>query len=164
MPVNRIIRGLAVISSVLALGAGPCNKVTGGGMVDGVAGRATIAFNGNGCGDVPRGQLEYVDHDSGVKMHAELIEATFCFPEDQCTGCLTGEYQLIGDYRSTNPSFPGTGQLRACVADLGEGKKATANDTASIQIFTGPYAGYFNSGIIHGNVQQHKCPGKGGSF
>lgn len=179
---KSLILGLGI--AALTLGAGPCpSKVTGGGML---AGRATIAFKGDSCGNTTKGEFEYVAHEGVVKMHGELVELTQCFaigtdesgnlittcPQCQALRALLNpppqppgiaDFQFLVSYRSTNPSFAGNGQALVCVSDNGEGSNASGSDAAFIQVLTGPFAGYTNFGAVQGNIAQHKCP-KGISF
>jgi len=142
-------------------------KVTGAGNLDGTNGRATIAFNGDSCDDVVKGKFEFIDHDSGENMHGDVVAVTVCGVEGACTLCgnsaTLGAYEIVATYRSMDPDRPGTGELFACVSDNGEGAHSSGPDTASIQVLSGPFVGYTNSGVVRGNIQQHKCP-KGSTF
>jgi hypothetical protein len=59
-------------------------------------------------------------------------------------GCLMGE----PSYESQNSSRPGGGLLLLVVCDLDR----AGNDFIYIQVETGPYAGYSNSGMPSGNI------------
>jgi hypothetical protein len=174
MRMERVTAAVAVVLFGFSLSG--CNKVTGGGTLEGFSGRATVAFNADGCGDVAKGEFEFVDHNAVVKMHGDVVAATQCVLPGQCAPCEalrssinpsetpgTADYQIIATYRSTNPSFPGNGDVLACVSDNGEGSNAIVADVAYIQVQSGPFAGYTNYGMIQGNIQQHKCP-KGSTF
>lgn len=172
MSYRRFIPGLLLVLSPLLIATTCPSKVTGGGSIDGNAGRATIAFNGDSCGATPKGELQYVDHDSGVKFHGTVTDVNQCGVQaDGSSNCVchdlnpafglgASDIEIDGFYRSTNPSTEGGGSFVACVSDNGEGSKKSAADAALIYVVDGPYAGYTNSGTVQGNVQMHKCPGK----
>ena len=155
--------------ALTALLAGACDRATGGGRLDGVNGRASFGFNGDGCDTTNfKGQVQYQDHDGGQKLHGDVTFARQCLVGGDCPVCdplrislgfpLTlGDYEVTIDYKSTNPAFPGSGTATVCFTDNGEGVNSTGSDTAIIQVHSGPYAGYLNYGSIRGNVQQHKC-------
>jgi len=66
-------------------------------------------------------------------------------------------YEIKIHYRSTNPKEPGEGEAVACVVDNGEGINAISLDNAFIDVVSGPYNGYTNSGPVKGNIQSHEC-------
>lgn len=146
-----------------------CDRATGGGRLEGVNGRASFGFTGDGC-DFPvfKGQVQYNDHDGGQKFNGNVNYARQCLVGGDCPVCdplrislgfpLTlGDYEVGVDYQSTNPAVPGSGTAILCFTDNGEGANAVASDNAIIQVQSGPYAPYLNYGDIRGNVQQHKC-------
>ena len=148
-----------------------CDRVTGGGRLEGVNGRASFGFNADGCG-IPdfKGQLQFNDHDGGQKFHGNVAFARQCVVDGDCPVCdplrislgfplTTGDYEVTINYDSTNPAQPGSGLATVCLTDNGEGANAVDSDNAIIQIQSGPYAPYLNFGPLRGNVQQHKCSG-----
>ena len=153
-----------------ALLASACDRATGGGRLDGVNGRASFGFNGDGC-DFPnsfKGNFQYNDHDGGQKFSGDVTYARQCLVGGDCPVCdplrislgfpLTlGDYEVAVNYRSTNPAVSGGGTAVLCVTVNGEGANAVAADNAIVQVQSGPYAPYLNFGSIRGNVQQHKC-------
>ena len=165
MKTSRILFCL-VLTMLLA---SACDRATGGGRLEGVNGRASFGFNGDGCGGTDfKGQLQYQDHDGGQKLNGDVTFARQCLVGGDCPVCdplriqlgfpLTlGDYEVTVAYDSTNPAFPGGGTGTFCVTDNGEGANAVDSDSAIIQLNSGPYAGYLNFGSIRGNVQQHKC-------
>lgn len=146
-------------------------KVTGGGFVQKADGsRANFGFNASSCDGPVSGNFNYHDRtaagfDGGVKMNGAVIEANQC---DEAGGCsLAGAgpgdpkcpyegYGVTVGYKSTNPKVPGTGTAGACVVDNGEGKNSTG-DLLGLAVDSGPYAGYFLSGTVKGNIQAHAC-------
>ena len=162
-------RTLFVCLALTALLVSACDRATGGGKLDGVNGRASFGFNGDGCDTTNfKGQVQYNDQDGGQKLHGDVVYARQCLVGGDCPVCdplritlgfpLTlGDYEITVDYRSTNPAISGGGTATVCLTDNGEGAKAVDSDSAIIQVQSGPYAGYLNYGSISGNVQQHKC-------
>lgn len=154
---------------LMALLVASCDRATGGGKLEGVNGRASFGFTGDGCDTTNfKGQFQYNDQDGGQKLHGDVVFARQCLVDGDCPVCdplriqlgfpLTlGDYEVTVDYRSTNNASPGTGTATVCFTDNGEGAKAVDSDSAIISISSGPYAGYLNHGSIQGNVQQHKC-------
>lgn len=145
-------------------------------------GKANFGFNADSCDDSCSvvGHFNYHDKnapdyadDGGVKMNGVVIEAAECveFSLDTsfaCSYCLDNYYDNDGDnygavyavkvrYTSTNPKIRGIGYAVGCVIDNGEGVNATEADMAVFEVLTGPYAGYKNSGEVHGNIQAHEC-------
>lgn len=159
-----------LLTTLVALASGACDRSTGGGRLDGANGRASFGFTADGC-DFPdsfKGNVQYQDHDGGQKFNGDVVYARQCLVGGDCPVCdplritlgfpLTlGDYEVGINYRSTNPNFPGDGTAVLCVTDNGEGVNSTGSDTAIVQIQSGPYAPYLNYGSIRGNVQQHKC-------
>jgi hypothetical protein len=157
---------LAALFVVVALTSG-CDRVTGGGRLDGVNGTASFGFNADGC-NFPefKGEFQYVDNDRNVKFHGDVVFARQCIAVEDCPTCdalrtalgfpLTfADYEIQLAYRSQ----AGDGTARVCVTDNGEGANSTGSDTAIVVVETGPYAGYLNYGSARGNIQQHRCTG-----
>jgi len=70
-------------------------------------------------------------------------------------GYLTG---IEAYYYSTNPKYPGEGEVSVCVADYGEGHNADSDDQLFLFVDGGPYDGYQNGGNVRGNIQAYPCP------
>lgn len=171
MRLNRFSARVFVAAASVVI-AGCAGKVTGGGSLIGTAGHGSFGVTADSCGKTTKGQFEYVDHDSVVKLHGDVVGAGQCvagLTTCDCQALVPGfglgfaDYEIDSEYRSTNPQVPGGGHVIACVSDNGEGSKATGADNASIHVVSGPFTGYNNIGYVQGNIQQHKCPGKTGS-
>lgn len=145
-----------------------CKRVTGGGQLRGANGRATVAFTGNGCdSNKIKGQVQYRDHNSNVKFHGTVVTASHCVRIGDCPTCdplfiafgygftQESDFEIVANYRSTNPAVKGTGKVTFCVSDRGEGAGAT--DIGIVSVENGPFAGYQNHGPVQGNVQEHEC-------
>ena len=168
MSSKRLIASLLVVFSPLLLAATCSTKVTGGGSLEGADGRATIALTANSCGDATKGQFQYVDQAAGVKMHGDVVAVQQCvagLTDCQCQdlsfgfGLGANDSQVDASYRSTNPAAPGEGHVVACIRDNGQGANSVP-DAASVHVLDGPFVGYAHDGVLKGNFQQHKCPGK----
>lgn len=151
-------------ASLVMIGCTSPTKVTGGGQIAPYSSypsdSASFGFNGNSCESGITGQFNFIDSslriDGGVKFHATVTDAYIC--DDfffGCAPCAYGDNVVEGDYRSTNPKFPGTGSFSACLIDGGEGNGTT--DTAYIRVSGGPFDGYSLGGTVSGNVQEHDC-------
>jgi hypothetical protein len=130
------LRGLGFAAGFVAVVlANACDRVTGGGRLDGANGKATFGFTADGCA-IPefKGEFQYVDNDRGVKFHGDIIYARQCIVAEDCPACdlmriqlgfpLTfGDYEIQVAYRSQD----GDGTARACFTDNGEGANATGS-------------------------------------
>jgi len=68
------------VTGVYAKGCGPKNgKVTGGGQIAIPGGKASFGFNAMKFSrdDGPKGELQYIDHVSGIKVHAHELEELY---------------------------------------------------------------------------------------
>jgi hypothetical protein len=68
---------ISMITGVFAQCAPCTGKVTGGGQIQiSTGGEASFGFNAMkfSRNEFPNGELEYVDHDSGDKVHAHLLD------------------------------------------------------------------------------------------
>ncbi|MGR8931011.1 MAG: choice-of-anchor P family protein [Gammaproteobacteria bacterium] len=107
--------------------------VTGGGQLH----KATFGFNAR----PGKGQLQYIDHNTGRKVHSETVDVdTFQISGDCAT--FTGVTKDGLDYN-----------VEAC--DKGE---PGTDDTFSLELYNGGVTPiYQNSGVIdHGNIQLHQ--------
>jgi hypothetical protein len=140
--------------AVAALLLGAC-KVTGGGWIQSATGakKATFGFNWqttfnettNETRATARGS--WSDGDVKFKIDRGIV---FTFTDGQ-DGCAFG----FGHYVSQSKADPGDGELTICLCDYGE-PGATNGDTISIQVTSGPYSGYTNSGELQGGNLQVK--------
>jgi hypothetical protein len=165
--------GLVVITALLF--AGCAGKFTGGGKLpsaDQVPGHsASFGFTYEITRADGSGRLSGAYHDSyvsgGVKFSfdglqmglgscASLFPPSVCQVIDNVLGvssdeCISGQ----GSYRSTNPAISGGGNLGILACDRGE-PGPSSGDSIAVQVFTGPYAGYVDSGFTtNGNLQAH---------
>ncbi|MEA2405051.1 MAG: hypothetical protein QOE08_1698, partial [Thermoleophilaceae bacterium] len=53
----------------------------------------------------------------------------------------------VVQYRSTNPRISDSGEANVTFCDNG-----SSGDTLSVEVTSGPYAGYSNQGEVHGSV------------
>jgi hypothetical protein len=171
-----------VIVGALAL-AGCAEQFSGGGgMASALGGpNANFGFNYklNSSDPLGGGSLQgvYIDRDASgtpvVKMKftgspADICGAEFgtscdtfinneCGSDASCQAefhsadnCIFSE----ASYTSTNPARPGSGIAVILSCDRGKGgTPSTNNDSLGIQVFSGPYNGYFNEGTItNGNL------------
>ena len=142
--------GLAAVSMVSCLGT-----YTGGGTMDSVAGgknKATFGFMieatdplGEGFPTAVEGQFEYSDRAAGVRFHVAEMEPAY-YAE-----LITSPRAYIEIYTGVYTCAEGTG-----LVDFGVGsdQQDGSSDAVSVRVYTGPYAGYYNSGLIKdGNIQ-----------
>ena len=164
-----------VVSLLICSVVGCANpgKITGGGKLIGYDGFdiAAFGFNGDTCdGDLnnPTGHFNFVDQEAGVKMNGSLEAHGVCVDPDQWEGewlaldCIFSPFPypvhlVVANYRSTKPRNRGEGQFLAYVKDNGEGGKASGDDQMQILVFSGPFAGYLQEGVVQGNVKDHTC-------
>jgi hypothetical protein len=142
-------------------------QLTGGGWMRSVNGVDKATFSVNY--DVAKGQEApgvckyelthirgtYHDHgtdvrfkidDKDVKFIVCFIDPDFTVPplDNNCAGFVTS-------YESQDPKLPGRGHVSVAPCDHGEPGDV---DFLAIQVQSGPYAGYFNSGpVLGGNFQ-----------
>ena len=118
-------------------------KITGGGWLESaVEGKANFGVVFNGCKDDATLNFTYHDKAAGVKLKGGLYE-------------IIDEDTLKVEYRSTNPKDRGEGLAILTLVDNGEG--TGEHGDLSIEIYSGPFAGYKNIGLINGNIQEHEC-------
>jgi hypothetical protein len=153
---------LAVVGLAAANLTGCVGKFTGGGSIDSIAGapqKATFGFvldainpDENGNPTALTGQFQFNDHGAGVLFHVAQLEPTGTF--DPSGPALFFNY--IGTYTSDQ----GSGTLRLGVASHDQVvpfDPSTANsDAVLVDVFDGPYAGYYNSGLVQNGIIQFK--------
>ena len=145
---KMIIISLLVVGALLLSGCVATGKVTGGGWVEssGGEGKANFGFCAARTllGDTS-GKFTYRDKNAGVSMSGDITFAAHAGD---------GTYFLSGTYRSTNPKDPGSGAWEARVED--DGEPGIGGDSFAIEITSGPFFPYSNSGDLGGgNIQAH---------
>lgn len=164
------VLGSIMFSNCQVLGPG---KVTGGGNVEPLVGigngtKPVFSISGSSCDDPnhPNGRIEFHDQDApkypdggGLMLQGTVIDISQC-QSTTCSGgtfaCPLNSYIASGGYKSTNPKYPGVGNVAVCLGDNGEGKSGTG-DLLELALTNGPYDGYQVSGKINGNIQGHDC-------
>ena len=174
---NKLLKTCVTLATALVATA--CmnpGKVTGGGKVVDDSGKAIANFgmNADTCsGDLlnPRGQFNWVDQTNGVKMNGRVVAHGLCVSEEDWQGtwysdvCAFECVPRFGynthvawvNYRSTNPTKPGSGGAFVCLKDNGEGINKVDGDRIALFSDVGVYAGYSAAGVVKGNIQQHTC-------
>lgn len=150
-----IIKGILITAVILIFFTGCLEQITytGGGWIlsteddgDGKIEKANFGFVFNGCvddKDDAYGKFNYRDKAAGVAMNGELVE-------------VITQTMVIVEYRSTMKDSRGeTGYAEVSYLDLSEG--TAPHGSMQILVLDGPFAGYWNAGIVHGNVQRHEC-------
>jgi len=173
--VIRRLRRLGIVASVcaLALGAIGCDQFNGGGWLQSSTGeeKATFAVHGK-CEEAQdplfgqvavlyEGKLQYNDHGADVRFHGDVEPFFIEFQADSCKELARpkpppGEgntvVRFVGTYRPQPSGVPG--EFTGTVADNGE--PGFEGDTFSINVLTGQYAGYENTGPLQGGNTQVK--------
>lgn len=125
-----------------------CGKLTGGGWIPGPSGgKATFGISGGIRRGEFWGHLEYVDHDTGLKVKSTRV--TNYIPNPNVPDCRIISYDVEIN------GLPGTATVDAW--DRGEPGR---NDFFSIKLSTGYSARgtLGGDGPGGGNLQLHKCP------
>jgi hypothetical protein len=153
---------LAVLVLAAALLPGCyATKFTGGGQIisgnNFSAGKSAARPAGGGANfgftyDVTKGNFAGTYRDGDVAMSL-TGNPTYDEYYDGSENCMSAD----GDYRSTNPRLRGNGTVHINACDNGEGRGSY--DHLEIQVNTGPFEGYSNSGYTRGNLQAHKATG-----
>jgi hypothetical protein len=119
-------------------------KVTGGGQITLSPQRGSFGFNiMYSAGDtVPKGDLEYIDHETGMNVHTHDMTGLVVSP-DRIWAIFTGTCTIDGVSGFT---------FKVYVEDNGEPGK---NDVFIITLSTGYSAG---GTLLNGNIQIHKTP------
>ena len=96
----------------------------------------------------------FEDKGTGMKIRLDTVSAVTDLADPRCQ---TGSFTYTSEVRSLPGS--GTGTATVCDGDArragnpGPGPHVRLPDTLSVQIFTGPFAGYANSGpLLGGNI------------
>lgn len=145
----RRTAGLAGLIGVLAL-TGCASKLNGGGFIRSANGidRANFGFSYDGPSDHFRGT--YHDKALGVRLRGTGVLPPPWTPPEDTTACIAG----IMGYESQNPRQRGAGTLYLQACD--GGSTGVGEDTITINVLTGPFAGYVNSGVVEGgNLKAH---------
>lgn len=120
----------------------PTEKATFGFVFDGTTGTFSGSYH-DPQGMVATGVVEVDLKGTGVVREGP--------PGAGGAPCLLG----TPTYKSQNRQLPGSGTLDLLVCDLGE-PGVGSGDFISIQVLTGPYAGYGNAGVLEGgNIEAH---------
>ncbi|MEA2404199.1 MAG: hypothetical protein QOE08_846 [Thermoleophilaceae bacterium] len=136
-------------------------KFTGGGQITSgsnfSAGKASARSAGGSANygftyDAVKGNLAGTYRDGDVAMSL-TGNPTFDYYSDGDENCMSAD----GNYRSTNPRQRGDGTLHIYACDNGEGRGSY--DYLEVQVNSGPFEGYSNSGYTRGNLQAHKSTG-----
>jgi hypothetical protein len=134
---------LAPVVGLVVLGVAGCTA-HGGGYIGSATGadKATFGFTWQKtkAQNVLRGSW----HDGYVKFRLD---------RDLGIGGLFDCGGGTGHYVSTSKSSPGGGTLALSICDYGE-PGPTEGDTLSVNVTSGPYAGYSNSGTLEGGNLQ----------
>lgn len=158
---------LAVALLPLAVLLAGCTA-TGGGSIpsNDPTAKATFGFSFDAPLDAPTSTFSGSYHDpQGVVSLLGVVDVAFkgtgqlhkCTPSDPlCAtappakgGCIAGE----PSYQSQNPAIPGGGTVFLFLCDLdGGGVTGDGTDSIFLQVETGPYTGYTNSGNPSGNI------------
>jgi hypothetical protein len=90
--------------------------------------------------------------NGGVKFKFDRLLFGDSAPGSVCTvNGITG----IVNYISQNPNYPGSGLVLLSACDNGE--PGVGKDAIEVDVFTGPYAGYSDTGVLTGgNLQAHQ--------
>ena len=176
---RRTILLLATMALTIVVLAG-CEKATGGGYIPSQptgADKATFAFstkcknttleNGDVIGEL-KGQLQYNDREADVRFHAFLKPITVEVGEPGVTDACVfldeqaeqefGEDSFVLEYRvqggPKEEEDLEVDLVRIHVVDSGE--PGINGDEFTIEVLSGPYEGYTNTGTIEGgNIQVH---------
>ena len=149
--------GLAASSMVGCVG-----RFTGGGSIDSVAGapqKATFGFvidavNPDDAGNPTaiKGQFQFNDQAAGVSFHVDQLQPALyahIFPD------IFNPQAVMFAYTGTYTSNEGTGSLDLGVASDKQGLFGTYNkDAVYVNVMSGPYAGYSNTGLVQGGKIQ----------
>ena len=127
-----------------------CDKLTGGGWIVGTPSgeKGTFAVGGGIRRGEFWGHLNYIDHGTGMHVHATAVTGYAVDPNDST--CRIIDYNV-----TVNGSAGYTARVRAC--DKGEPGR---DDIFQIQVSNGYFAGGDLGGDQPGggNIQLHKCP------
>lgn len=150
---NGLKNGLGLI--LLACGLAACSgEYSGGGVIPSASGvegeKATFGFtiyaenDGLDCNEITsvRGQLQYVDHGTGVAFHAKITDFAGIYADDEgnFTPLFIGDYYIKGKKQ---------GNVLVAVIDYNDSK----TDLFFVTVLDGPYQDYVNQGTFDkGNI------------
>jgi hypothetical protein len=135
---------LAPVVGLVVLGVAGCTA-KGGGYIGSATGADKATFGFTWQKTKTQNVLRGSWHDGYVKFRLDRdlgIQGTYPY-------CVGGP----GHYVSTSRSNPGGGTLQLSICDEGE-PGPTQGDTISINVTSGPYAGYSNGGTLEGGNLQ----------
>jgi hypothetical protein len=150
---RRLVKVLVAAGVGLVVTTGCALHVTGSGTIRSVnrVDDAKFAFSFDG----PKGKLSgnYADRGTGDRLKFDGIDSYVdeTGNSDQCM-------YAYGRYESRTDDKPGEGTLRIIACD-GDAPGDLDHDLISINVLTGPLAGYVNGGeLLHGHIKTHKQP------
>ncbi len=138
-----------------------CNTVEGGGWILSATGvgKATFGFWLRCEEPTVTGEMQYNDHEAGVKAHCIPTSSGLTIGGGSLCGGNSGNGLYFGNYTPQPPKDkdgnlrPG-GRFRVDIHDGGE-PGADSGDTFAIRFFGGVYDGYSNNRrLLGGNVQR----------
>jgi hypothetical protein len=134
-------RALLLLPVVGLLGVAGC-KASGGGYIQSATGADAAHFG-----------FTFQQTRHGNVVHGSYHDGYVKFRVDGGGGSGPGSCgSATLNYVSTSPDYPGTGQVEVNVCDNGEG--TIDGDTLSVNVISGPYSGYQDSGTVQGgNIQ-----------
>jgi hypothetical protein len=174
------MKRILVVLAMVAVGmlVASCERATGGGFIPSQptgADKATFGFSTNcknttlenGAVAQIKGQLQYYDREADVRFHASLKPNTVEVGEPGVTDACAfldevaeqefGEDSFVLFYRvqgGPKEERLEEGAVRFHVVDGGE--PGINGDELTIEVLSGPYEGYTNTGFIEGgNIQVH---------
>lgn len=139
-----------------------CGKVTGGGQIQIGDGKASFGFNAMEFtkDDGPKGELEYLDHTIGLKVHAHVIEYLGVWEDN--LGNKPWPERKARFFGPCTVNGVGVYTFEVIVHDDGEPKSP---DFFRIGVWAGTEVGvesnalYWSEGLLlTGNIQIHKPP------
>lgn len=161
LPSRRKLASASLLPiSAVAL-AGCADKFTGGGTIPSTDGTSSDQANFGFTYKITNqstgaGQAQGAYHDPyayGYPLGGLALKFAGLFSGDTTPGlnnCMDG----TENYVSQNPNYPGSGQVFLKACDNGE--PGINNDGIYIDVLSGPYIGYIDSGTLTGgNLQAH---------
>jgi hypothetical protein len=148
---------LTVTLLLVAMCASCSGRYIGGGYIDSLAGapqRATIGFivdagdpDPTGFPQTVTGQVQFNDLAVGVQLHIDQMSAA---PFASGIGTIFNLQAVVFNYFGTYTCPQGSGDvILGFGSHLQAGPMGEPNlDAVMVNVLTGPYAGYFNSGLL----------------
>lgn len=135
-------------------------KVTGGGQIPITDGKASFGFNAMKFSkdEKPKGELQYIDHVTGMKVHAHEIETVWVWDE-----LLGNKPHPMAQARFTGPCTVNHVSGYTFVVWTLDNGEPGKTDQFYITI-NGPDGFYYTNPLVddvtllHGNIQIHKPP------